>query len=440
MFPQSLDAPLPPAAIDTGNTPETARLLALGAGWEEHCGLNGDVADVFRIVVPHHMRLDLWLTDKSADLDIMLTAEAGGYYARTAMAGDRDDQLQMVVEPGVYFVHVIPYGHFHSSYRLFAGNLPSVVGTAGGDTLTGLGTDDVLDGLDGDDLLSGGDGADAVFGGAGNDTLEGEAGADTLGGGAGNDRLSGGLDDDRLSGGDGTDTLEGGAGDDTLLGLAGKDDLSGDLGDDDLDGGTGDDLVAGNDGYDSLFGGRGADTLDGGADSDRLWGDAGMDSLFGGAGDDVMFGGTGDDLLKGGSGRDYLVGGKGNDTLIGGGGADSMEGRGGQDVFSLGNDGAADVLYFGRSTSLGPLGVASRVEGFDPGVDKIILGWFDADRVAAGFQHFTFVTGGPQAHSVWLAEDHDGTLIMAEVTGDTAPDWFLRLADVWNLAASDLLL
>lgn len=97
MFVHSPDAPEAPAASDTGNTPETSRLPAPGADWGELCCRAGDVAAVFRNVVPHHMRLDLLLTGKTADLDIMLTADAGGCSARTATGGAFDDRLQMAL-------------------------------------------------------------------------------------------------------------------------------------------------------------------------------------------------------------------------------------------------------------------------------------------------------------------------------------------------------
>jgi Ca2+-binding RTX toxin-like protein len=440
MIYSSNDGVFPGAPGDTGNDPLTARTLALGAEWVEWCGFGDDTADVFRLVVPHAMRLDLLLTGKTGDLDIMLIAETGGYYARTSVGGAFDDRLQMVVEAGVYFVHVIPYGNARSVYRLVAGFDPPVVGTPDADTLTGSDGDDVMDGLAGDDHLSGGDGADTILGGEGNDVLLGQAGADRLDGGAGQDRLHGGFGGDHLNGNDGDDVLHGGSGNDTLDGAAGLDSLYGDQGDDVLYGGDGGDLIRGGSGHDDAFGGWGRDSMDGGTGNDRMWGEAGADTLTGGDGDDFLHGGLGADLLQGGDGRDYLMGGAGHDTLDGGAGADSLDGLEGSDLFVLGDDGAADVLYFGRRSTLGPLNTASRVEGFESGTDKINLATFDADRSLHGFQHFGLVVGGPQAHSVWLAEDHDGTLIMADVTGDTTPDWFLRIAGVWNMGADDLIL
>src|SRR3954470_20054477 len=55
---------------------------------------------------------------------------------------------------------------------------PNLVGTAGADTISGLG---------GRDHLYGGAGNDTLLGGAGDDSLHGDAGADIMFGGAGND-------------------------------------------------------------------------------------------------------------------------------------------------------------------------------------------------------------------------------------------------------------
>ncbi len=116
---------------DIGNNITTARPLELGAQRSGRVGYGDDMADVFRIVVSHHMRLNLLLTEKTSDLDIMLTDENGYYLARTEVGGAFDDVLTMLVGPGVYHVHVIPYAHCKSPCLLVAGYEPSVAGTAG---------------------------------------------------------------------------------------------------------------------------------------------------------------------------------------------------------------------------------------------------------------------------------------------------------------------
>lgn len=80
------------------------------------------------------------------------------------------------------------------SINIEAENFVHVVGTAGGDRLTGSSLANNLNGGDGDDELTGADGNDTLIGGSGNDRLDG---TDTL--------LRGAGEQDNLSGGDGSD-------------------------------------------------------------------------------------------------------------------------------------------------------------------------------------------------------------------------------------------
>jgi hypothetical protein len=123
--------------------------------------------------------------------------------------------------------------------------LPTIVGTAGDDTLQGT------------------PGPDVIMGGAGNDTIYGLGGNDLVCGGAGNDSLAGG---------DGHDGLDGGAGVDRVRGEAGNDLLLGGSGDDLVDGAAGDDIVKGQAGNDTLWGGTEADAVDGGTGTDTCSG------------------------------------------------------------------------------------------------------------------------------------------------------------------------
>ncbi|WP_419786351.1 FecR domain-containing protein [Pseudodesulfovibrio sp.] len=125
---------------------------------------------------------------------------------------------------------------------LATGNIFSMTGGQGDDTLIGSIGIDCLVGGDGADSLVGGGGEDSLVGGAGadilqggdeNDILEGGAGADILDGGAGEDSLVGGAGNDTMTGGGGDDILTGGAGADTFTYTSGSDlvgaDLSGDV-------------------------------------------------------------------------------------------------------------------------------------------------------------------------------------------------------------------
>jgi len=67
------------------------------------------------------------------------------------------------------------------------GQVVTVAGTAGPDTLRGTGARDVISGLGGDDVLTGLGGRDVICGGPGDDRLSGGPGADVLVGGPGTD-------------------------------------------------------------------------------------------------------------------------------------------------------------------------------------------------------------------------------------------------------------
>jgi uncharacterized repeat protein (TIGR01451 family) len=112
---------------------------------------------------------------------------------------------------------------------------PTIVGTAGNDTLQGTSHADVIvSGLGDDqvfanggndlvctdggiDLVDAGSGKDIVVGGGGPDKLFGSDGGDTLKGKNGRDKLLGGPGDDLLNGGKKRDKCKGGPGRDTLL-------------------------------------------------------------------------------------------------------------------------------------------------------------------------------------------------------------------------------
>ena len=198
----------------------------------------------------------------------------------------------------------------------------TITGTQNGDTLTGLGGDDALDGQGGDDVISGGAGNDEIIGGTGDDTITGGIGDDTITAGDGNDSVTGGDGNDDITGGAGVDTIDGG---------------------------------------------RGDDTIDGGAEADILTGGAGADS---------MNGGLGDDEIDSGSGNDQVYGGTGDDTIEAGTGADNVAGAEGDDEIDLGDDTAADQLFFVRETD-----GFDTVTNFNPADDTVLF----ADTPPPGF-------------------------------------------------------
>jgi len=97
-------------------------------------------------------------------------------------------------------------------------------------------------------------------------------------------------------------------------------------------------------GDDVYTGTSGADLFDALGGNDRLLGDEGDDTLAGGPGADLLQGGGGADLLQGGDGNDDLYGDAGNDTLDGGPGDDHFDGGAGRDTIRLAVGGGQDWL------------------------------------------------------------------------------------------------
>lgn len=355
-----------------------------------------------------------------ADPDWLL----GGDGADTQDGGDGND---------------IVYGE-NDNDRLIGGlGTDFLYGNYGDDTLDGGVDPDSLRGDLGNDSLNAGPGNDFAFGGLGNDMLAGEDGIDTLWGEDGNDVLVGGLGNDWLLGGPGDDSLVGEAGIDNLIGHDGRDTLDGGADSDWIRAGADDDLLLGGAGIDNLWGEAGNDSLDGGPLLDLMnggmgddlyrvddrrdllfeqagWGidtviasvpfnlapfvdhlilldaagdaeangnlvanamagNAGANRLVGWGGDDTLSGWAGADTLLGADGQDSLAGGEGLDSLVGGVGADTLEGGPGADT--LRGDAGADVFRIGAGSG------ADRIQGFEPGIDRIRLTAFTAEDLPA---------------------------------------------------------
>ena len=275
-----------------------------------------------------------------------------------------------------------------------------VYGRQGDDTLLGGAGGESLSGGRGDDTVRAGAGNDALSGGDGNDTVDGDQGVDTAFLGSGDDRFI-------WDPGDGSDVVEGQAGSDAMTfnganvaeqfdvsanggrvrflrnvgsitmdldgieaidvnALGGADqltvndvsgtdlksvrsDLAGSGGTDDgspdqviVSGTTGDDVI-------TAAGGAGSASVTGlAARVDVVHAQAPQDGLtiYALAGDDVVGasglaadaialradGAEGDDLLVGGAGADTLLGGAGDDVLQGGPGLDVLDGGTGNNV------------------------------------------------------------------------------------------------------------
>ena len=173
--------------------------------------------------------------------------------------------------------------------------VPTIVGTAGDDTLNGTSGADVIVGLGGNDTINGLGGADTICGMDGIDTISGGGGADYIVGNAGDDIINGDTGDDHLIGLDGNDEIHGGNDIDTLEGNQGNDFLDGGGNADTLQGHLGNDVLRGGSGNDTLTGGLSNKNIPPGVDDDSLYGEGGSDRLTGGAGADFFSGGPGAD-------------------------------------------------------------------------------------------------------------------------------------------------
>ncbi|NKD44800.1 calcium-binding protein [Haematospirillum jordaniae] len=137
-----------------------------------------------------------------------------------------------------------------------------------------------------------------------------------------------------------------------------------------------------------------------------------------GSGDDVLIGDHRDNILSSGAGRDQLVGGLGVDYLSGGSGADTF-------TYNRIAEGGDVITDF------------SSEQG-----DRIDLAMIGADVHRPDGQRGLDFSGHQEAaYSVWYTSDGaDGSVVMADVDGDTRSEFFLRLHGVQNLSVDDFLL
>lgn len=164
----------------------------------------------------------------------------------------------------------------------------------------------------------------------------------------------------------------------------------------------------------------GRDLVDFPYDPELTWraigGTSGADQLVGSAGHDSISGGGGADHLTGGGGHDVLVGGNGIDTLVGGAGDDAF-------------------VYRNHSTAKNGDVIADFADG-----DFIDLVGIDANtRSATTDQSFTFI--GAAGFSGTPAQlRYANGVVSGDVNGDGVRDFFITIANGYDLQASDFLL
>ena len=269
--------------------------------------------------------------------------------------------------------------------RSCQGQVATIVGTDGDDTLTGTDAADVVWLGDGIDTFHGGDGNDLVCGGAGPDSLYGEAGDDRLYGSGGSDF--------NVIGGPGDDVVHGGPGDDPNLH---GDDYHQDGGSDHVYGDSGDDTLHGEPGL-------GSDVYDGGPGTDRITfylsgGPVTLEVAEGTASGVAVDRFSGLEEYQGSEFADNLIGSAGGDHLDGLSGRDVVLGEDGDDTLTASSGqidaGRGDDTYLGRHE--GTRGLTVRL---GPGADRAVL---DAAR-------HTTVLGGPGDDVVEVPPPEFGT-------------------------------
>jgi len=317
----------------------------------------------------------------------------------------------------------------------------NVIGSAGGDQITGGTGDNDLDGAAGLDTIDGGEGNNDLHAGPNGATMTAGLGDDLFDGdpGGGGDVIAyasrtgfvqastNGVADDgvlpeqdnldghitRIVGGNGGNVLDassgvaarliGGTAPDILIGSGedAPDCVAGTGGCDFLEGGAGNDQITAGAGDDIVKPGTGLDTYDGGADIDNLdYTDAvvGMNLSINDGTNDGEGGlevvNSSFQNLKSGSGDDTLIGDTAANTLISLGGADSLDGKGGPDQLDgegLGLDGRCDRLKGGAGNdllqTLADNGCRTTIDYSDHsgvGVTVNLAAGFSAQNVAPG--------------------------------------------------------
>ncbi len=376
--------------------------VVLGYGVKRVNAGSGDDTVVFTTTRPAQT-FDFSFIDGAAGLDTLDFSGTDTGIRVQSGGGDADGYIRLDGDTSFYkvrgfervmgsgFNDALNFTNLVASIELFGGG--------GDDFLRGGELTDLLDGGAGGDVLTG-LGSDRLFGGDGNDVLniEGVPTDVSADGGAGFDTLGLNLQDVAIDLAAGTITSGGSsagvrfasieavqfssgrtlraAGDEganrfsagtnpqatsaDFDGRGGNDTLIGTAGDDRLRGGEGDDLIQPFAGANTVDGGAGVDAV---AYDDRLFtpisvnlttgtastGDVliGIENIRGGSQRDILIGNEAANLFEGLAASDRLEGLGGNDTLDGGGNADTLLGGDGDDTLIAASD---DFLDGGAGT------------------------------------------------------------------------------------------
>ncbi len=149
-------------------------------------------------------------------------------------------------------------------------------------------------------------------------------------------------------------------------------------------------------------------------------GDNSANFLDGSNGDDRLFGLDGEDSLNGGAGSDELKGGAGNDLLIGSDGDDGYVFEKGDGVDTVVDSGAADFNYIRFGVDIRPVDVRREWEG-----NTLVLRYTDNDSVR--IENFYGVDGKP---AILALAFEDGTVVSLTEQLNQAPFVTQTLDDV----------
>ncbi|MCC7427790.1 MAG: M10 family metallopeptidase C-terminal domain-containing protein [Alphaproteobacteria bacterium] len=140
------------------------------------------------------------------------------------------------------------------------------------------------------------------------------------------------------------------------------------------------------------------------------------------------FGNASDNIIIGNAGASVLSGADGNDLLSGGDGADKLYGGNGSDIFQ----------YQGLSDSTADFAGRDVIYDFVEGTDAIDLAAIDADSGTPGDDAFTFIgtAAFTAAGQIRYESGASGLVLYANVDGDLAADFSIRLAGVSSVTAA----
>lgn len=374
------------------------------------------------------------------------------------------------------------------------GEINSLYGNAGNDSLTGGQLADYISGGDGNDQIFSREGDDyivdlsgsnTIYTGAGDDFVVldyvglGLAATNIVDLGAGDDLIYVGGQIDVVDGGQGIDrvsyiysaaavtvNLQRGTGVggyaqsdryrsiEDLIGSGYGDTLTGSGAFNTIDGYWGNDVITGGPGGDDLDGWIGTDTLayrasdmrvvinllTGSASGGDAQGDqfSNFENVDGSELNDSL---TGDDTanrLRGFGGHDAINGGIGDDTLYGGNGNDLLFGNAGADHL-YGGAGADRFIFRTTAESTNAAGGRDTIYDFVARQgDRIDLSAIDANSAASGNQTFTFI--GVAAFSgasgqLRIRVDASDTFVFGDINGDRVADFTIQLDDAIALNA-----